>query len=219
MTRIDVIGCCHGSYGQLKLEGGDLLIITGDLTAKDLQWEYLAFRDWLMKQDYKKKIFICGNHDRCIEQGLFYFSPEWMGADYLNNSGTEYEGLKIWGSPQSLWFDRINPICATFTGSEKDLKKEYAKIPDDIDILITHTPPWGIRDKNKDGLNCGSRSLRDAVERIKPKYHFFSHIHEDQGYCMLKSEGYGDENNTHCYNVSIMDGDYRPVNRPVTITF
>ena len=212
--RITVIGCLHGYHP--KLDGGDILIVTGDITARGKSYEYIEFKQWLLKQDYKKIIFIAGNHDQLIEMGRFKFT-DWGNIEYLCNSGTEYENLKIWGSPNSLWFPEINPHCAAFTGNEDDLKKEYDKIPDDIDILITHTPPHGILDANKAGIHCGSIALREAVERVKPTYHFFSHIHEANGYCMLKSEGYGEENNTHCYNVSIMDEYYRPINKPFNI--
>jgi len=38
---IDCIGCMHGVYP--KLDGGDLLIITGDITRRDDPREYIPF--------------------------------------------------------------------------------------------------------------------------------------------------------------------------------
>ena len=58
---VDCIGCLHGA--RPHLEGGDLLIVTGDLCARDEYDEYVAFFEWLKKQKYRKKIFISGNHD------------------------------------------------------------------------------------------------------------------------------------------------------------
>ena len=141
---IDCISDLHGHYPHL--EGGDLLIVAGDLTAKDTQAEYLHFFRWIAKLNYRKKILIAGNHDNWIEQNDF---PLQSIADfnYLCDSGTEFEGLKIWGSPWSLWFKGINPRCKAFTGSEKDLEKKFKLIPDNIDILVTHSPPKGIFDK------------------------------------------------------------------------
>jgi Icc-related predicted phosphoesterase len=209
---IDCVGCLHGSYPLL--EGGDLLIITGDLTARDQSSQYHDFHKWLQAQDYKKKIFICGNHDHSIEQGFFYFNEEWMGATFLNDSATEFEGLKIWGSPHSLWFEEINPNCSAFTGNESYIKRKLELIPDNIDILISHSPFYGILDENKYGKHCGSVSLREVVERVKPKLFVCSHIHEQGGNeVMFKHIG----SDTWCVNCSIMDANYDPINDPIRI--
>lgn len=178
--KITVISDLHGHYPK-DLPGGDLLIIAGDLTASDRSSQYLVWREWLQKQDYKKKVFIAGNHDGCIESGHFYFSPEWIGAEYLFDSGTEFEGLKVWGSPWSSQFPGINPHCCAFTRPFMEpLKDRWDLIPDDTDILITHTPPYGILDKVKTEF-CASVGDKDLLEevtqRIKPKLHIFGHIH------------------------------------------
>lgn len=240
--KIDCLGCAHGSYGQLKLEGGDLLIITGDLTKRDEPEEFANFVGWLQNQKYKKKIVIAGNHDNFIRD-----NPHWadlidLGFKYLCDSGTEFEyeeeiqedhkfkgsisykvkkKLKIWGSPWSLTFPNINPHCAAFTGDEDNLKEQYAKIPGDIDILITHSPPWGILDQidtfsegERVDKHVGSISLRNMVldrKRLpKLKHHFFSHIHEKGGNML-------DTTLTKFYNCSIMNENYRPVNKPFNI--
>lgn len=49
---IDCIADLHGHYP--KLEGGDLLIVAGDLTARDTLDEHINFSQWLEKQYYKK---------------------------------------------------------------------------------------------------------------------------------------------------------------------
>ena len=47
-------------------------------------------------------------------------------------------------------------------------------LPKNIDILITHYPPWGILDES-----FGSNLIRQAVEVMKPHYHIFGHIHKE----------------------------------------
>jgi Icc-related predicted phosphoesterase len=210
--KITCTGCLHGHYP--KTDGGDLLIVTGDLTARDSKQEYVHFVDWYLKQEYKKKVFIPGNHDTKIQNGEYYFNHDWLG--YLFDSGTEFEGLKIWGSPWSLWFDDIHLSCTAFTETEKHLEKKYALIPDDIDILITHQPPHGIFDRVFDYNTgkakwTGSLSLREhVIARIKPKLHVFSHIHEHGGKVL-------DTNVTKFVNCSHMNERYKPVNRPINI--
>jgi len=203
--KITAVGCLHGCRPDLP--GGDLLIVTGDLCRSGIIKEYLQFFHWLDDQEYTKKIFISGNHDN---QGMSQF--DWGdNSTYLLDSGTEFEGLKIWGSPWTSRFQGINPHCCAFTvAHDIDLADKFNAIPDDIDILVTHGPSWGILDQNREGCNCGSRSLRMAVEYVKPRYHFFSHIHEQGGNTMmLKHSG----PNTICINCSVMDENYKPINQ------
>lgn len=209
MEIIDCISDLHGHFP--KLEGGDLLIIAGDLTARDKCTEHSDFCDWLDSQPYKKKIVIAGNHDNNIEADLI----ECLHSTYyLEDNGTNFERLKIWGTPWSLSFHGINPHCKAFMGSESDLKKKYDLIPSDIDILVTHSPPFGILDECENG-NVGSKSLRDVVlsaERFPNlKAVIFGHIHEQGGKIF-------ETNLCKFINCSIMNEHYKPINKPMRIT-
>lgn len=212
--KITAVSDLHGFYPILP--GGDLLIIAGDLTARDTQSEYLVFRDWIRSLKYKKKIFIAGNHDGCIEKGSFYFNHEWMGADYLLDSGIEFEGLKIWGSPWTPTFSDWH-----FMLPRDKLKEKWDLIPKDTDILITHGPPNGIGDEvlawgdTKEYVGC--HHLRERIENLNLKLHVFGHVHEGYSQTILKKSGYGTENNVKCINCSIMNEFYRPVNKPINI--
>jgi Icc-related predicted phosphoesterase len=221
---IDCISDLHGEFPELL--GGDLLIIAGDLTGRDEYIQYTDFFEWLIDQEYRCKIVIAGNHDNKIQQGLdLNFKDE--NIHYLEDSGMQFEGLKIWGAPWSLWFQGINPHCKAFTGSEADLKKKYDLIPDDIDILITHGPPYGIHDainkrrfsgKSQEIEYVGSKSLLDTLDRVKAKLLVYGHIHEHGGkQLILKKPGFGDENNILCINGSIMNEDYDLVNKAIRV--
>jgi Icc-related predicted phosphoesterase len=55
-------------------------------------------------------------------------------------------------------------------------------IPENLDVLITHGPPFGILDQTAPGeAHLGCEELRDAVERKKPRVHLFGHIHGGAG--------------------------------------
>ena len=90
---IDVVSDLHGRYPIL--EGGDLLIVAGDLTASDKEVEYTKFDYWIDEQVYKKKIVISGNHDNFLKDfGLNYLGsnrPYFQFCEYLCDSGTEFE--------------------------------------------------------------------------------------------------------------------------------
>ena len=211
---IDCVADLHGHFPELP--GGDLLILAGDYTANDLkEWVWVKFFQWLEKQPYRKKVLIAGNHDGFFVSGFptnqkesnqLKEIQEWlmdMGEiepiefEYLCDSGIEFEGLKIWGTPWTPWFDRVNPMCASFMENEEFLDGKFSLIPEDTDILVTHGPMLHILDQNIDGYACGSRSLRKHVERVKPRFHIFGHIHEQGGNKILvKHSG----PNTYCVN-------------------
>ncbi len=224
---IDCISDLHGAFP--KLEGGDLLIIAGDCTSNDTLSAWDDFLWWFDDQDYRKKVMVAGNHDNFCTKWKSNRIPEedpethiWprnrKTIEYLCDSGTEFEGLKIWGSPWTSWFHGINPKCKAFTlhGEEK-LQKKWALIPDGIDILVTHSPPLGWLDENRDGIACGSLSLSQELYRIRPKLHVFGHIHESYGMYRPKLEFCGLEGYPISVNASVMDRDYEPINAPIRV--
>lgn len=207
--------CCvsdlHGHFPNVG--SGDLLIICGDLTARDTDVEYYEVFHWISQQKYKKKIVIAGNHDNLIANGRWKIDrPE--GFEYLCDSGTDFEGLKIWGSPWTKTFPGMNPHCKAFTvDTEEELAVKFSLIPDNTDILITHSPPYGIFDVVKRGKvdeYTGSVSLRNIVMDIKPRTHSFGHIHEHGGKMM-------DTGLTKFINASHVNKRYEPVNKPIRV--
>ena len=197
------------------------MIVAGDLTATDKPIEYDRFNGWLKKQKYRKKIVVAGNHDKLLQSYPHRIKKEdderfRLGRlchchNYLCDSGTEFEGLKIWGSPWSKTFEGMNPKCKAFTmETEEELAEKWALIPDDIDILITHSPPWGILDKTDRNKFVGSCSLRERCLSEYRRLHVFGHIHE-QGGKMIDTIG--------CIfvNASHVNEHYQPVNKPIRI--
>jgi Icc-related predicted phosphoesterase len=213
---IDCISDLHGFYP--KLDGGDLLIVGGDLTATDTSDEYIKFDSWITCQHYKKIIVIAGNHDNFVQNNLEHFtrlleiSPPSKSVEYLQDSGTEFEGLKIWGMPWTTTFRGMNPRCKAFTkDSETELQDKVEMIPDDVDILITHGPAHHVLDKTVNGQEVGHGHLYGYLRyAIRPKLHVFGHIHEAYGYC---------EHFSGCIsvNASHVNERYEPVNKPIRI--
>jgi Icc-related predicted phosphoesterase len=208
---IDCISDLHGYYPHL--DGGDLLIVAGDLTLTDTIPEYKEFYDWFKAQDYRKKILIGGNHDNFLQQCIAIqagFDNE--GFEYLCDTGTEFEGLTIWGSPWTLTFPRMNPKCMAFTCySEDHIKEKWDLIPIGTDIVVTHMPAWGILDAvGVYRVKTGSQTLLDKISYIKPKLHVFGHIHEF-GNKIIERDG------TKHVNASHMNEIYDPVNPPVRV--
>jgi Icc-related predicted phosphoesterase len=234
---IDCIADLHGYYPEL--EGGDLLIVAGDCTARDEYSQWDDFFLWFRQRRYKKKILIGGNHDKVLlkmhkdyeEEGYPEIVCDFMhfhDSSYLCDSGTEFEGLKIWGSPWTLTFPEMNPHCKAFTvDTEEELSEKWALIPDDVDILITHGPPYGILDMVDDDQNCGnyhvgSKSLAYRVNKIdddgdgKKRLLVFGHIHEGYG-AVSVSNVFHDKCTWKMVNCSHVNQHYEPVNKPIRI--
>lgn len=221
---IDCISDLHGFFPYFPdLKGGDLLIVAGDLTAHDTEKEHKDFIEWLetsFMDFYTNVIVIGGNHDMYLEKHPNFYEKhsKKRTTHYLCNSGVDI-GVKVWGSPNSLWFHGVNPQCKAFMTNEATLERLYNEIPSSTEILVTHTPPLGMFDQvgyDSDGEpeETGSLSLNRAVLDSEHfpnlKLHVFGHIHEWGGKRF-------DSTFATFVNASICDVNYRPVNKPVRV--
>lgn len=216
---IEFIADLHGETPDL--EGGDILIVAGDLTAHDDLEGWSKFDMWLQNQTHTHKLVIAGNHDMSAqltpEIGQTLEKTE--GVKYLCDSGIEIEGLKIWGTPWTLFSENLNPRCRAFTASEEELEEKFSLIPYDTNILITHGPARGILDKTISGEEVGSIALLATLSRVRPMIHAFGHIHESYGYYKgtFKTEDGEEIGHVHCLNISYMDNNYEPANKPFKV--
>lgn len=207
--KINCISDLHGFLPSIEeVSNCDLLLIAGDFSPSpraEYEWTYQSFVPWLQEVDKKTKIIsVAGNHDRMYESNpeLIPKGDYWT---YLQDSGTEFKGLKIFGSPwQKIFYDWA------FNLTEIGLARKWKLIPDDTDILITHSPPYGYMDFSIHGNeHCGSPSLLERVREINPRLHVFGHIHE----------GYGQYNfdKTIMVNASHVNNKYEPINPIIAI--
>lgn len=200
---IDCISDLHGFKPELP--GGDILIICGDLTARNKRDEYDQFNLWLSKLPYRCKVVIGGNHDGLLERKQVMIGSEHI--HYLCDSNFEFEGLKIWGSPYTPKFGNWHFM----KNRGQDIRRHWDLIPNDIDVLVTHGPPYGIFDEVDYEVHVGCKELRKAVqERIKPRIHCFGHIHECGGKTVTIDD-------TLYVNCSYVDERYRPVNLAIRL--
>jgi Icc-related predicted phosphoesterase len=81
----------------------------------------------------------------------------------------------------------------------------YARIPEDTDILITHSPAYGILDFD-DNINYGSVEILERLAMLNLKAHLFGHIHAQHGILEQSDIIYS--------NGAIMNSDYTQLNVP-----
>jgi Icc-related predicted phosphoesterase len=173
----------HGKHKWLerthKFPMADMIIHAGDVTMVGDIWEIEPFLQWYSGLTYEYKIFIAGNHDYGFETNrhtVRSMIPD--NVIYLEDSGVEIEGLNFWGSPVT------SPFNNWAFNVETDKRIEHWNIiPDDTDVLITHSPPYGIKDiSTYVHEHIGCPYLTAAVKnRIKPKLHVFGHVHSAYG--------------------------------------
>ncbi|KAH7078530.1 Metallo-dependent phosphatase-like protein [Paraphoma chrysanthemicola] len=83
--------------------------------------------------------------------------------------------------------DRFNPPQTTPPWA-KNVASSTTKIPDIVDIIMTHGPPKYILDATADGRSAGCEHLRRVLDRVRPKLHCFGHIHSAYGAQRLRFE-------------------------------
>jgi Icc-related predicted phosphoesterase len=189
----------------------DLLLLAGDITPVknhevgfQARWLGSEFRRWLECQPARKVVGVAGNHDFIFEKAPELVPPD-LPWTYLQDALLGWEGLRIYGTPWQPWF-----FDWAFNLDEEDLRPKWERIPLGTDILVLHGPPHGYGDgvPERGGRvrHCGSPSLLEHIELIRPKLVVYGHIHEGRGEWRL-----GD---TVLANVTQVDADYYPVYAP-----
>lgn len=204
----------------------DLFIIAGDISPLKIQgnmslmeqWLFEDFSNWIESIPVELVIMTPGNHD-------FWFERN-MGTVMIKNLEDRCGGklkilineyfevwdtkcdiphlVKIWGTPYCHIFGNW-----PFMRSEESLEKHFAKIPHDLDILISHDPPFGVTDVDvimHGGLHkghLGNYELQKRIEEVKPHWVVCGHIHTGQHYPQVYCD-------TNYVNVSLLNESYKP---------
>ena len=192
----------------------DLIIHSGDCSNyKDPyrnEHEVRTFIEWYSKLP-GIKIYVAGNHDTSIGKGLIR-EIDFIDAGiiYLQDTQVTINGFKIHGTPWTKLFHYW-----AFMLPEDKLEDIWNMIPQDTDILISHGPPYDIRDSsyiNKFNTEkCGSTTLANRIQTIKPKLVCFGHIHSSQH---IKNNGISIQDGIQYSNASCVTD--RQFNRGLT---
>lgn len=154
----------------------NLLILAGDILPDINQEVFVETKlgPWLDRISAENIIATWGNHDWLPFYGWSSSTLRWH---LLVDESTKINDLNFFGSPWSLPYKKY-----AWMAPEKTLEQFYDAIPDNTDILITHTPPFEILDRNFQGKHCGSMALRKRIELLHNlKLVVCGHIHESRG--------------------------------------
>lgn len=206
--KIVAISDTHGQHRLLSLPSGDVIIHAGDITRSGNVNEVEDFLDWFGNLEFQYKIFIAGNHDFFFEKISLDLIQAMLpsGVTYLNDSGIDINGVKIWGSPITPWFYD----WAFNRARGEEIQQHWDLVPHDTAILITHGPPYEKLDQTVYSEKVGCKDLALKVCQIKPAYHIFGHIHEDHGMLL--------QDNITYINASVLDDHYELTHPPIVFS-
>ena len=172
----------HGLHGQLQVPVGvDIVVHSGDasnyLDPYRNESELRAFIDWFATLPIPVKVFVPGNHDTSLEKGLIARDlVEHRKIHLLINEEKEINGLRFWGSPFSPRYGNWS-----YMKDRGTINRLWDQIPDGLDVLITHGPPYGILDATYNHHNkvelVGCSALAKRVTKVEPQLMLFGHVH------------------------------------------
>lgn len=225
-VSISAIADLHGHLPQMPK--ADLAVVCGDIFPGEMDndpdsqgtWFRDVFLPWVDKIESQRVILVAGNHDQWIAahngQLLQNFAPP-AGKKlvYLCDSGMEFKGLKIYGTP---WMPSSFRNKAFSLVSDEELAREYARIPQKLDLLLTHTVPYDCKHigfSERDMLDLGSKELRKAVEARNIRFLVGGHIHETRERIAHMDF---ENNHTEMANVACCDNFKQPFRLPICFT-
>ena len=226
--KLVVISDTHTKHSKLTIPECDVLVHCGDFTFQGKYWEVKPFYDWLCKQPATHKIVIAGNHEETFDRGHEKYNPacKAMIADaydksihYLEDAEIVIDGIKFYGTPWTPrfydWaFNGITDADLPYTRSGvTSLTEVYNRIPDDVQVLIAHGPPYDICDMSENGdERTGSIEMRRMTrEKLALlRLYLCGHIHEARGMEVL-------DGGITYINASNLGRDYKTISDPIIV--
>ena len=217
--KLYAVSDLHGNLAGLDPQDADVVVIAGDVAPMkgwgvwhvndQVKWMNQKFAAWCEQYPKAEFAVIPGNHDLFAQRDdvpTKLMLPR--NVHFIVDDIVEVKGLRIAGSP---WIPPISGRWAFETNDEADLARHFKWIPEGVDILVTHTPPfvegWNVDvSLQTQSPHFGSRALAAAIARAKPKLVFCGHIHT--GDHRVHELVHADGLITKIYNVSRLDEDY-----------
>ncbi|PSS31073.1 hypothetical protein PHLCEN_2v2405 [Hermanssonia centrifuga] len=216
-TRFICISDTHSE--RFDVPPGEVLLHAGDLSSWGRRRQLKSTMNWLRTLPHPVKIVVAGNHDLCLDKqwadgGYWYkksgggFSSKEAAAaralvcgDAARKAGIfylEHQPLKFTTPTGRSWEVYGSPAAPQYVvgafqySSTKEAEAVYAKMPPTTEILLTHTPPYGICDVTKKGSHAGCPTLACTMESNnldRCRLHIFGHIHEARGALVRAASG------------------------------
>jgi len=151
----------------------DVVVGAGDFATKG---EGLTETFDILRRITVPVAFVAGNHDSLA--GMQDAMRGWQAAQLLHGTGVVIQNVPFFGlgyevpagEPHS-WNQRLE---------EAEADAMLAHCPQSA-VLVTHCPPFGVADLQRNGEHEGSRAIRSVIERRQPRLALCGHIHNAWG--------------------------------------
>ena len=208
--RLALISDTHGMLPTSFPPDIDAIIHAGDIGPdREYDWYGVEFARWCARANVPV-YFTWGNHDFIGQRVEWQDQRDFLydlapNARECKDEAVSIGGKKFWFSP---WVTNL-PTWAFNLTPEQAMAK-HAQIPDDVDFIVSHAPPYGAGDSLrasaiKYGLpnneRVGDIALGIVARKIKAPI-ICGHIHEDRGITL--------RDGLHVINVASVNGLYRP---------
>ncbi len=172
--RIVAISDLHSRFsilkGLLNQENADILAVCGDVTdfsKRDVE----KFAMILEKFDGKALIV----HGNCDFEDAFR-DAKGENIEFIHGRSIEMREIVFHGAGGSTYTPFNTPSEYPESYYEKIFEKfDYG----DVNILISHCPPYGVLDQTHSGEHAGSRTIRREMHRFD--IILCGHVHERKG--------------------------------------
>lgn len=201
----------HGKLTDMIIKANpDVLVHCGDMTDGGTLGELSTVIEWLgmiKKKGYAGHVVaIAGNHDIALENSASLISMMVdLNIDYLEDESIIIRDFKFYGSP---WTSGLRGWGFQYDHDNGPGSKVWDKIPLDVDVLLTHSPPY--KTLSRDNGDWGCPLLKSKVEEIKPPVHIFGHVHAAHGILHTRD--------TLFVNASSWTSNMRIMNDPIVFT-
>lgn len=185
--RLALISDLHHSTPSIP-EGIDVVVFGGDFCCTHRNTKAIELEDSVWSRIYEPylkslrdrgivTVAIPGNHDfKAASDTAYMYSL----FDHFYIDG-QFE--VVIGKEKVIFYAFCYHLLEGFPFhlDEAGMYSKLTPLSGDLscDILLTHSPPFGLFDKGR--ANYGSQAIRDFVTTIKPKVHVFGHVHESRG--------------------------------------
>ena len=229
--RVVAISDIHGYFPIIE-EPADILLIAGDISPLEIQfnkpkmkiWLETEFAYWIKSLPVERVFLIAGNHDSYLESisktNILALQQACVKLTYLKNEVCDY--VDSYGQ---VWTIFGTPYCHIFGNwpfmrSEEYMTEKFKQIPDEVDIIISHDPPFAAGDVDvileapqhraqRMFQHLGNEPLRARIENVNYKLLVCGLIHGG-------SHDFNEE--WKSVNVSYLNEYYEPHYDPFYIT-
>ncbi|MGC1496524.1 MAG: metallophosphoesterase [Sulfitobacter sp.] len=147
----------------------DVVVVAGDLGTKG---EGALPILELLKTISRPVVLVPGNHDRLAE--MRNFCAGWRDGHVLHGDGLRLQGVPFFGLGAEV--PRTSTEVWNFAMTEVQATRALGDSPAGA-VLITHSPPKGLCDRQRDGRHDGAAAILDTLRSKGPRLHLCGHIH------------------------------------------